>query len=164
MNAKSIACIALLVVACGAAHAETIAILVTDSDPPSASERVLSFVEQGAMERMFNQGHIVFNLGFDPEDEALFARAVDDAFDGGANFVVSIRVARGRGDGLAARPASVTVTVIDVRTESTVLETLVLATEIPQNSDMGVDRLSERLGDLGALAALESILDGATAW
>lgn len=164
MNAKSIACIALLAVVCGAAHAETIAVVVVDRDPPSASERTLSFVEQGAMERMFDLGHIVFNLGYDPDDEAMFVRAIYDAFDGGASYLVFLAVARGSLERLTARPVSVTVTVIDVRTERTLLETLVLATEIPRNTDMGVDLLAERLGDLGATVALESILDGATAW
>lgn len=146
------------------ATAETIAVSVRQRAEQEAAPLLADFVEQGAMEYLFSEGHIVFDLVVDPDDEVYNFRAIDDALLGGARFVVVIDVSFQGDTAREFAPEHVIVRVLDADAEEQLLEEWLLASDLERGGELDAQTIADRLGALAARRALDAIGGGDSAW
>lgn len=110
----------LSVCAITAAGAETLAVAVRLTDPPEDTDVVaglLAMIEEGAMDTLFADGHIVFDIDGGYQQRLTTFQAIDQARSGGATYLVlidtDIDVAPRRGPS----PGLARVTVVDIESE-----------------------------------------------
>ncbi len=117
---RSLLLFALLLFAVTSVGAETFAVFVRletgPEDEPQLS-LLLSSIEEGAMEAMFANGHIVFDIDLDGEPESTRFGAIDLARAGGASFLVLIDATFELIPGRGLVPSLSTVTIVDVESE-----------------------------------------------
>lgn len=143
---------------------ETIAVAVRQRSEHEQGPVLAARVEQGAMDRFFAEGHIVFDLDLDPEDEAYTYRAIDEALAGGAAFVV---VLEARFVSVTRRelvPDTVEVAVLDVVTEEELARRVFRSADLENTAELTPETIADRLGGLAAGDALEAIGGGTAAW
>lgn len=80
----------------GTAWGQTVMVRSTQSALPAGyrPDYVLSALDEGAMNRLYNAGYIAFNVvgGSSGEDEAARARALSVARDGGADYLLNVHI------------------------------------------------------------------------
>jgi len=143
---------------------ETIAVSVRQRSEHEQSAALAARTEQGAMDRFFSAGHIVFDLDIDPLDEVYTYRAIDQARDGGASFVVVVELSF---DAVSARelaPDAVHVAVVDARTEEELAQTAFRSEDLESIAELTPQTIADRLGGLAAESALETIAGDTAAW
>jgi hypothetical protein len=145
------------------AGADTIAIAVRERSDAEDAPVLAGFVEQAAMERLFQAGHIVFDLDIDPEDEVFAYRAIDGAETGGAASVIMIELELDLSRGDLQMPGSLIVEYVDALSEETLASFTVTADSIPRYRELTSDLLAEQMGDRAAALALET-LGGDAGW
>jgi hypothetical protein len=158
---------ALLLMAVATAGAETLAISVRLVSGPEDDPGVLPLlanIEEGVMETMFAQGHIVFDIDLDGATDASRYQAIDLARTGGATFLVLvdavIEVAPGRG----LIPSLTQVTVVDVESERDRPAGTIELGSLPGSDVSGPDALAVDVGTEAAGYALSEIGEVGSAW
>lgn len=146
------------------ATAETIAVSVRQRTDEEAGRLLADFVEQGAMDHLFGEGHIVFDLVIDPNDEVYNFRAIDDALLGGARFVVVIDVAFAGDTAREFAPEYVVVRVLDSDAEEQLLEERLPAGDLERAAELDPQTIAGRLGTLAARRALEALGGDGAGW
>lgn len=110
----------LLLFAVASVGAETFAVsvrLVTGPGEEPELTPLQASIEEGAMEAMFADGHIVFDIDLDEASESTRFQAIDRARAGGATFLVLIDAAFELVSGRGLVPSLTTVTVVDIESE-----------------------------------------------
>lgn len=136
-------------------HADTVAIAVRERSDAEDAPAIAAMVEQAAMDRFFQSGHIVFDLELDPDDEIFFYRAIAQAEIGGASTVVLINLELDAARSDTAAPGTLTVDYLDATSEEALGSFVILAADIERYREMGVNALAERMGDEAARAVIE---------
>ena len=160
--------IALFIIyAATAAGAETLAVSVrlvaAPEDEPRIPELVAD-VEEGAMDAMFANGHIVFDIDQSDMSEASWLGAVTTAREGGASrlIVIDVRYELVRERGVLPRQTDITV--VDVERELDLPIDRIDALDLPGAESQTAEALSLSVGREAALRALARVVEGTTSW
>lgn len=156
----------VLAVAASAVAAETLAVLVrpmSDYDDPQLNELLLA-AEEGAMETMFAQGHIVFDLELDDEMQLSLFQAIDSARFGGARFFVLIDCTFRSEPPRGLVPEAMEATVVDVELETETRAESVDPGSIPGAAELPSDALATIAGQRAAERALRTLREVQAAW
>ncbi|MFW5742239.1 MAG: hypothetical protein ACOCW3_01605 [Spirochaetota bacterium] len=143
---------------------ETIAVAVRERSEHEQSAALAARTEQGAMDRFFSAGHIVFGLDIDPLDEVYTCRAIDRARDGGAGFVVVLELSSAGVSERELVPDAVGVAVVDARTEEELAQGAFRSEDLESIDELTPQTIADRLGVLAAERALETIAGDTDAW
>jgi len=144
--------------------ADTIAVAVrSDSDAEDAGV-LAALVEQGAMDHLFLNGNIVFDLEIDPTDEMFAFRAIDEGALGGARAVVLLDLALDAFEGWDTYPVGVEVRVFEVDGENERVRAAISADELQAETDATPETMAVLLGRRASAIALEAIGGGDAAW
>ena len=148
--------------------AETIAVAVAYHDAEDRALVLGELVEQGAMEYLFQQGHIVFNIDVDPENDHYAYRAIDEAREGGASYLFIIDVAWDVAPARGLLPRRLLVRAIAVTSEEEITRSTLDAASFDRFAEMNARAMAERIGAAGAEAALDgmrrSAAGGGSTW
>lgn len=147
--------------------AETIAVAVSYRDAEGPAHALGLLVEQGTMEYLFQQGHIVFNVEVDREDDYVY-RAIDVAREGGASYLVYLDVAWDQAATRGLIPRSLRMRVIGVISEEEIGRRTLDAASFDRFGEMSAQTMAERMGGAAAEAALDGMRErvggGASTW
>ncbi len=160
--------ILLFAVLLSAAWAETIAVAVSYRDAEDRAHALGLLVEQGAMEYLFQQGHIVFNVEVDREDDQYTYRAIDVAREGGAVYLFILDVEWDQVTTSGLIPHSLLTRVMGVIAEEEIGRHTLEAASFDRFGEMSAQKLAERIGGAAAEAALDDMRErvggGASTW
>ncbi len=146
-----------------ALSAETIAIVALNTDERDGAAALVALVEQGAMEYLFQAGHIVFNLPSDVEAPVTVGRAVSEARAGGASFVVVLDVTLEQFGLRGLRPRQAVVTLVDVERGEERDRRVLEAETLDRFHELGPQAIAERLGT-AASAAVAGLIGEGGSW
>jgi len=158
---------ALLLFAVASVGADTLAVFVwAETGPVEESQLapLLAGIEEGAMETMFANGHIVFDIDLGEEADSTGIQAIDLARSGGATFLVLIEAGFELAPGRRAAPSVTTVTVVEVESERERPAVLVDPGAFRGSDEMSPDALAVTVGAQAAEHALLEIGEVEGAW
>lgn len=139
-------------------RADTIAIAVRarTGEPEERALALLAMVEQGAMDHLFEAGHIVFNLVADPQAPSS-RPAIDEVREGGASLLVIVDVRLELEAGRGLMPVWAEITILRVETDEVLDNRVFHAASVGPSRDLTAETAAQRLGALASEAALESL-------
>ena len=164
---RSLLLFALLLLAVTSVGAETLAVSVRLETGPEDEPQLillLASIEEGAMEAMFANGHIVFDIDVDGASESTRFGAIDLARVGGASFLVLIDASFELTPGRGLVPSLTTVTVVDVESEQERAADLVDPRTLAGAEEMLPADLSLEIGVRAAEHALSEIGEVEGVW
>ena len=142
--------------------AETIAVAVFPVGGREGVGMLVDAVEQGAMDVLFDRGHVVFNVIPDHEDDAYVRHVADDARDGGARIAIILDVWFVTVGNSGPVLEGARVTVLDVIDGRTLLEE---SLPTPARSDRATAVvIAEQVGADAAVRAMELVSTGDSTW
>jgi len=146
------------------AFADTIAVAVRHHSEAERAPALANLVEEGAMEYLFANGNIIFDLEIDPTDEVFDYRAIDAAERGGAAYVIVLELAFTTVGERGLYPAEIEVRLLEIDGESERVRATVFADDLQGETDLTSETMADRLGARASAIALEEIAGGTAAW
>jgi len=155
----SIALIFLIAVSAGLS-AETMAIGVRQITPQEQAGQLIELIEQGAMEAMFQSGHIVFDLDIDPAAEFYSYIAMDQSVRGGAGYTVLLDVAFAVNGVKGLYPQRILLSVFDAENQLAVHTSELDARSVDDFPKIDSLALAEVIGGEAARVVSEALAGG----
>lgn len=150
----------LLVLAAMGAHAATLSVGVRQVSEHEQGALLIELVEQGAMDAMFQNGHIVFDLSVDPAAEFYTYLAMDQARRGGAAYAVLFDVSFEVSETRGLLPATVAILLFDAEDEQELYAGTFAASSIESFAELDSRALAEAIGTAVAELVVESLAGG----
>lgn len=160
MNLRRTILTLTLVLAAAGAQAATLSVGVRQISEHEQGALLLELVEQGAMDAMFQNGHIVFDLSVDPSAEFYTYLAMDQARRGGAAYAVLFDVSFAVSERRGLYPASVSIRLLNADDEEELLSGTVTAESIERFTDLDSRALAEAVGGAAAEIVVERLAGG----
>lgn len=164
MRANTCLLLSVLLLIAGSLSAETLAVSVRlegEADEENQIVQLLSQIEEGAMDAMFEDGHIVFDIELNEELQLSRFDAIDGARIGGARYLLLIDAGFGEKSGVGIVPLTAGFTIVDVRSEADRHVNSVDPASLPGVLNKSPETISREVGQLAAMNALSVIREEA---